>query len=310
MRTVSLLVLGGFLVGCATTQPPYTSAPMPADIGWSTPSVEGPPEPEVVPALPPERPPTPFEKVYPYAPGQEYKVDVAVGVPADIMFQAGEVINHQTHGDRAPLTPGDDQPPWDIKPGASGMPESPHLFITVTKPGLSTGLTVTTNKRVYLIALRSVAKSRIRLVRWTYADEPIVPAKAKAKPRLLPDPELPQSFHVGYDIQASTPPPTWVPRQVVDDGRKSYLLFPVNLAVMPAPMIRLVGPNGYELVNARQVGSVMVLDHLFNVAELRLGTGKTAETVRLVRQDSRTVACPGEEGCPSWPISGLASALR
>jgi type IV secretion system protein TrbG len=102
-------------------------------------------------------------------------------------------------------------------------------------------------------------------------------------------------------MQASEPRPVWTPRQVVDDGRKTYVLFPVNLAVMPAPMVRLVGPNGYELVNARQVGSVMVLDHLFNVAELRLGTGKTAETVRIVRQQPQTIACPGDPGCPVWP---------
>jgi type IV secretory pathway VirB9-like protein len=111
---------------------------------------------------------------------------------------------------------------------------------------------------------------------------------------------------VGYAVEASEPRPVWLPRQVVDDGRKSYVLFPVNLAVMPAPMVRLVGPNGYELVNARQVGSVMVLDHLFNVAELRLGTGKTAETVRVVRQMPRTIHCPGDASCPVWPGAAVA----
>jgi type IV secretion system protein TrbG len=85
------------------------------------------------------------------------------------------------------------------------------------------------------------------------------------------------------------------------------VLFPVNLAVMPAPMVRLVGPNGFELVNARQVGSVMVLDHLFNVAELRIGTGKTAETVRITRQQPRTISCPHDPECPVWPQGGLVA---
>ena len=188
------------------------------------------------------------------------------------------------------------------------MPEAPHVFITVTKPGLSTGLTLTTNKRVYLISLKSVAKSRVRLVRWTYTDEPVKPVVAK--PRLLPDPSLPQSYHVGYALEASDPRPTWLPRQVLDDGRKSYVLLPMNLLVMPAPMVRLVGPNGFELVNARQVGSVMVLDHLFNIAELRLGTGKTAETVRIVRQHPRTIACPGDAACPVWPGDAVAATRQ
>jgi type IV secretory pathway VirB9-like protein len=307
MRTLMAGVGLLALVGCASTQrslPPVTSAPMPADIGWQTPIIESSPEPAPQPVRAPDRPATPFERVYAFAPGHEYKVDVAVGFPMDLMLQAGELINHQTHGDRAALPPGDEQPPWEIRQGASGMPESPHLFITVTKPGLSTGLTVTTNKRVYLIHLRSVAKSRVRLVRWTYADTPVLPAMAK--PRLLPDPTRPQSYHVGYALQASEPRPVWMPQQVVDDGHKTYVLFPVNLAVMAAPMVRLVGPTGYEVVNARQVGSVMVLDHLFNVAELRLGSGATAETVTITRQQPVAIHCPGDKRCPRWPMADVA----
>jgi len=37
------------------------------------------------------------------------------------------------------------------------------------------------------------------------------------------------------------------------------------------------------------------------VAELPIGTGKTAETVRMVRQPPRTMACPGDPACPVWP---------
>jgi type IV secretory pathway VirB9-like protein len=305
---VGVALLPWLLIGCTATSPAVPSIPMPADIGWSAPVVQPLPEPEPEPVKPPERPATPFEKVYAFEPGQEYKVDVAVGFPMDVMLEPGELINHQTHGDRAPLPPGDEQPPWDIRQGASGMPESPHLFITVTKPGLLTGLTVTTNRRVYLIHLRSVAKSRVRLVRWTYADTPVMQAQPKP-PRLLPDATRPQSYHVGYTLEASEPQPTWLPRQVIDDGRKTYILFPVNLSVMSAPMIRLVSTTGYELVNPRMVGSVMVLDHMFNVAELRLGSGEQAEVVRVVRQQPVAIACPGDERCPRWPVT-LAQRSR
>ena len=103
------------LVGCATTNPTMTSVPMPDDLGgWSQPVPAVEPEP-VTPVPPPiERPATPSEKVFPYEPGQDYAVQVAVGYPLDLMLQVGEVINDRTHGDRAPLTPGDEQPPWDI----------------------------------------------------------------------------------------------------------------------------------------------------------------------------------------------------
>jgi hypothetical protein len=145
MRLVTSLLMSLALAGCASTNPSMTSVPMPDDLGWTQPVAEAPPDPPG-PSLPPERPASPYEKVYDFEPGQEYKVDVAVGFPLDLMLQVGELINNQTHGDRAPLSPGDEQPPWDIKQGASGMPEAPHIFVTVTKPGLATGLTLTTKR--------------------------------------------------------------------------------------------------------------------------------------------------------------------
>jgi hypothetical protein len=51
---------------------------------------------------------------------------------------------------------------------------------------------------------------------------------------------------------------------------------------------------------------VLVLDHLFNVAELRIGVGPTAETVRITRQAPRTITCPGDGECPLWPETQVA----
>jgi type IV secretory pathway VirB9-like protein len=93
----------------------------------------------------------------------------------------------------------------------------------------------------------------------------------------------------------------WTPRQIVDDGRKTYILLPQNLGAMPAPMMRLIGPNGPELFNPRQIDSLLIVDYLFNQVELRVGTGQTAEVVRLTRDMPRTIHCPGDEACPVWP---------
>jgi len=90
-------------------------------------------------------------------------------------------------------------------------------------------------------------------------------------------------------------------RQVVDDGHKSYIIFPSNLAAMDAPMLRLIGPNGPELVNARQYGSAIIVDQLFTKAELRIGVGPQAETMTVTRQAPRTIDCPHDAECPIWP---------
>jgi type IV secretory pathway VirB9-like protein len=65
--------------------------------------------------------------------------------------------------------------------------------------------------------------------------------------------------------------------------------------------LRLIGPNGPELVNARQIDSLLIVDYLFNHAELRVGTGPTAEVVRITRDVPQTIRCPGDDACPIWP---------
>jgi type IV secretory pathway VirB9-like protein len=299
---VGIIFLG--VVGCAASQPTVeVQAPMPADdVGWTRPAVAELPADGPAPRVPPRPPrrPTASERLYDYEPGAEYRVDVAVGVPLDIALQPGEVIRHTVGGDRRPLEPGDEQPPWDVREGTSGPAgqEQPHVYVTVTKPGLAMGLTVATDRRDYYLALRSVERSRVRVVRWAYPHDP-PPAVAAQRPRLWPDPAQPQAYHVGYRIEAERAP-VWLPRQALDDGRKTYVLFPHHLSAMSAPMVRLLGPSGYELVNARLAGSVLILDHLIDAAlELRHGT----ETVRITRGPAVRIDCPGDPRCPVWPES-------
>ena len=244
---------------------------------------------------------SPQERVYAFEPGHVQKIDVSIGAPFDIVLQPGEEVYNIVGGDRAPAEGQDSTVRWEVQQGFSGSGKTgrPHVFLAVTKPGLTTSLVITTTKRTYYVDCRSVAKSPARSIRWTYADEPQL-AK-KPPPRLLPDPLAPQRFHVGYEISTSDPTPIWAVRQVVDNGAKTYLIFPPTLAHIEAPLVRAVGVNGPELINSRQVGSVIVLDRIINRVELRLGTGKTAEVVTVQRQAPRSITCPGAPECPVWP---------
>jgi hypothetical protein len=67
-----------------------------------------------------------------------------------------------------------------------------------------------------------------------------------------------------------------------------------------APLLRLVGSTGPEVINYRPVGTVYILDGLFNVAELRVGTGPHAELVRLYRGQTQAMRCSGDASCPVW----------
>src|SRR5262249_40328667 len=132
--------------------------------------------------------------------------------------------------------------------------------------------------------------------------------KVVKEPGLLPDPAQPKHYHVGYELVGTKP--HWQPRQVVDDGRKTFILFPEVALFETVPMVRLIGPNGPQLVNAPQFLNVVILDARRPRAEVRVGLGETAEVVTITRGQMRTIACPGDEACPVWPQAAQVLAQR
>jgi type IV secretion system protein TrbG len=290
------------LIGCASTPEMVKAPPVAEDlVGWSVPTAVA--EDPVVPEAPVGSPvaSSSKERVLAYQPGESYKVDVGVGVPMDIVLQPGEEIHNIVGGDRAPSEGQDNTPRWEVQQGYSGVGKTgqPHVFLAASRPGLTTALVITTTKRTYYLDCRSVSKTTARWVRWHYEEEPWI-AKPP-KPRLLPDPMVPQRYHVGYTIQTSQPTPIWTVRQVLDTGEKTYLIFPPTVGTIEAPLVRVVGPNGPELLNSRMVGSVLVLDRIINRLELRLGTGEPSEVVTVQRELPITIDCPGDDRCPVWP---------
>jgi type IV secretion system protein VirB9 len=198
-----------------------------------------------------------------------------------------------------------------VKEGADGQGDAlrHHLFVTAAESGLKMGLVVTTTRRIYYLACESTKASKGRVVRWRYptSETPVLKAK---EPGLLPDPAAPARYHVGYTLTASQPQPSWLPRQIVDDGKKTYIVYPEVTLFESVPLLRLIGPNGPQLVNARQYLNVVIIDQLVARAELRVGIGETAETVTITRGALRTIACPDDEACPQWPQAAQVLARR
>jgi type IV secretion system protein VirB9 len=307
----SLVVPLLLVLGCAHAEKPPAGAPPADDLStWSVPELMQPP---MAPSMPPrtEEKPFPGEKVYPYAPGTTFAVTVPMGWPLDMLLERGEQVRNIVGGDRAP-TEGSQTPRWEVKEGADGAGDRQraHVFVTATAPGLTLGLIVTTSKRTYYLTCTSVQTSPIRAVRWHYPVETSAPSTAPNAPGLLPDPAQPARYHVGYQLTASQPPPTWVPRAVVDDGKKLYIVYPEVALFDTVPLVRLVGPNGPQLVNARQYLNVVILDQLVARAELRVGLGEHAETVAITRGALRTIDCPGDAACPVWPQAATTLAGR
>jgi len=214
MRYMSVMVavLVALLVGCQKEEPLPQVPPPAEDLStWSVPELVQPPPPETPASQsPPPEKTTPAEQVLDFAPGTTFPLTVAVGAPLDIVLQRGEQVRNYIGGDRAPVEP-NQTTRWEIKEGADGLGESlrQHLFLTVTTPGLTTGLTITTTYRTYYLTCKSVSKSPIRTVRWRYPVDPVA-VKPAREPGLLPDPTQPKHYHVGYELSGTKP--SWNPR--------------------------------------------------------------------------------------------------
>ena len=84
---------------------------------------------------------------------------------------------------------------------------------------------------------------------------------------------------MGYEMKpARQPAPVWTPRQIVDDGKKMFLLYPEVTLFASVPLVRAIGVNGPQLLNARQHLNVVILDALFPTLELRVGVGEACRS--------------------------------
>src|SRR3546814_5312730 len=92
--------------------------------------------------------------------------------------------------------------------------------------------------------------------------------------------------HFNYAISGDQA--AWRPLRAFDDGRQTFVEFPASIAVGEAPPFFIIGPMGEaELANYRVRGRFYVIDRIFDVAELRLGT-KKQQVVRISRAEEHT----------------------
>ena len=92
----------------------------------------------------------------------------------------------------------------------------------------------------------------------------------------------PAALNFNYKVVTKGHTPAWTPEHVFDDGHKVFVKFPSNVSTMEIPPLFVIGPKGEaELVNYHFDKGYYVVDRLFQVAELRLGS-KDQSVVQLV----------------------------
>lgn len=224
-------------------------------------------------------------QVYPFADGAIFHAYTAPGRVTDIALEPGETLGSVAAGDTVRWVIGDTS-------SGSGDAKRTHVLVKPFMGGLSTNLVITTDRRIYYVALTSSTASAMAALSWTYpADQLIALQKAadraNAAVPVASGLDITQ-LHFGYEISGDQP--SWRPLRAFDDGRQTFIEFPADIATGEAPPLFLVdGKGAAQLVNYRVKGRFYVVDRLFAAAELRLGL-KHQAVVRISRTADGKVA--------------------
>ncbi|WP_165435255.1 P-type conjugative transfer protein TrbG [Bradyrhizobium sp. Leo121] len=217
-------------------------------------------------------------QIYAYSPGALYQIYAAPGQITDIALEEGEQLTGS-----GPIAAGDTVR-WVVGDTESGSGDTRrvHILVKPTRASIETNLVVNTDRRTYLIELRSRERPYMPSVAWYYPETIRERSRSATLKPILPDPG---QRIARYAIEGDTPP--WRPIAAYDDGRKVYIEFPAGIVQGELPPLFVIGPDGKtELVNYRAYGNVLIVDRLFAAAELRLG-GEHQQKVRIVRTDGR-----------------------
>jgi type IV secretion system protein VirB9 len=224
-------------------------------------------------------------QVYPFADGALYQVYSAPGQVTDVALQEGEQLVGS-----GPVAAGDTVR-WiigDTESGA-GSTKRIHILAKPTRPDLVTNLVINTDRRTYLLELRSAEKTYMASVSWQYPQDQLI---ALRRQNAAADAAIPVNAGIDisklrfrYHIEGDDAP--WRPLSAFDDGTKVYIEMPRGIAQGEAPPLFVIGPEGDgQLVNYRVRDNYYIVDRLFAAAELRLG-GEHQATVRISRTDRK-----------------------
>lgn len=225
-------------------------------------------------------------QVYPFSGGALYQVYTSPGQITDVALQEGEQLVGA-----GPVAAGDTVR-WiigDTESGA-GPTRKIHILVKPTRPELITNLVINTDRRTYLLELRSTEKTYMASVSWQYPEDQLIAlrqqnATVEAAAPIAAGVDL-GSINFRYAIEGDDP--AWRPLRAFDDGNKVYIEFPSGIVQGEMPPLFVIGPaGGSELVNYRANRNYYIVDRLFAAAELRLGDKDSERRVRIVRTDGR-----------------------
>jgi type IV secretion system protein VirB9 len=220
---------------------------------------------------------------YDYEPGRLYTVHTSPRFLTVISLQPGEKLISKAAGDTVRWVLGETVQ-------GSGANQQVLVMLKPVRGGLRTNVILTTDQRSYILDARSAeGDTYTSVVSWNYAQDQVREdaANQAAAEQVAAAVTSVGQLNFAYKVKPKgwgSRAPAWQPVRVFDDGLKTYIQFPTNLASTDAPPLFVIGPDKEaQLVNYRLVGGYYVVDRLIDAAELRLGE-KRQTVVRITRE--------------------------
>ncbi|GHU44867.1 hypothetical protein FACS1894190_16630 [Spirochaetia bacterium] len=212
-------------------------------------------------------------RIYDYNPDQVYEVYCQPLRTTDFYLEAEEKIID------IPFI--SDSERWILGGGTNqaGDKVVSHIYIKPKEAALSASLIINTTKRVYHILLRSYENVYMPMVRFNYKLEEaektgvnafnniqaIRPVEISTSAEIVPvDPR-----YLSFDYIVRFPlfkKPSWLPRLVYDDGRKTYIVFNKDVLQKEIPG---VFENSKDIINYRVNNDVIIIDKLTKKTTVR-----------------------------------------
>ena len=217
---------------------------------------------------------------YAYSEGALFQIYAKPGQVTDIALQEGEKLVGP-----GPVAAGDTVR-WMIGDtlSGSGATQRVHILVKPTRPDITTNLVINTDRRTYHIELRANARVYMASVSWSYPQDELIALRQVEADAVRAAP-IADGFtieNLNFDYRVSGDRPDWRPLRVFDDGRRTLVEFPPDIAQGEMPPFFVIGEEGEaELVNYRVNGRYLIVDRLFRKAELRLGAGRRQVRVKI-----------------------------
>ncbi|OOZ38319.1 P-type conjugative transfer protein TrbG [Solemya pervernicosa gill symbiont] len=190
----------------------------------------------------------------------------------DVELQSGEKIYNVHLGDRIR---------WKVSPAVSGPKgyQTAHAIIKPTNIGLETTLVITTDRRTYHMNLKSRKEEFMPYVGFDYPEETqaqweaLITAQKTEHQMIQGTRESLTDLDFEYSITGDA---RWKPVRVYNNGVKTIIQMPKEMAQTEAPALLVLGADGdEEIVNYRLKGDRYIIDYIFDRAELIAGVGSS-----------------------------------